>query len=926
MGGAVIGREEELGAVEELLRTLRGGPAALLLEGEAGIGKTTVWNAGVEAAREAGLRVLACRGVGSEVKLGYAALTDLLAEVDEGSIAELPAPQRRALEAALLRAGPAAGPPPDPRAVATGFLTLVERLGEANPLVLAVDELQWLDRSSAQALRFAVGRIRGPIGILAARRNPPEPPASDDFRLRETERLRTLRLAPRARNQIHHLVRERTGRAVPPPALRRIERVAEGNPFVALELARTLGVDGREGRATLPESLRELVAARLAGFGPDVLEALLLAAALAKPRVGAIQRALSSGDAAELLGRAEAEEIVTIAGADVAFTHPVLASGVYAGATGAERRAAHRRLAAVAEETEERARHLARAATEAEPEVIAELDEAAEKARARGAPADAAELLGLAFGLGAQEPRRLIAAAESHYAAGDLREAESLAQRAVSELEPGPERAPALGLLGAIRHRDYSYPEAVALLEQAIAEAGPGAARVALAQPLVYLLANTQRLRSAVDRASAAAGEAERLGQDGLLAEALATRTMVRFLVGEGIDEAALARSLELEHPERPTPILLTPTAVAGRIWGWAGRFEESRELLERARRRCLDRGAESDLLHMSTAMATTPCEAGDLERVAELVADAAERALQLDTPAAHAVALSVEATEAGWTGDADRGRRSAHEALAQYESIGELGEAFWAMLALTRLELSVPRYEPVATMLTPVLDALFGMGWGEPATPAFLPDAVEALVALERVDEAQALVAWLTERAEALGRGQVVAWAARCRGLLAAHKGELGRAEDALAEALAAHERDPIPYDRARTLLVAGQIHRRRRRWRAARESLEEARDTFDRLGASLWMGRCESELGRLGQRRSRDRDALTPSEKRVAELAGRGLTNREVAAELFISPKTVEANLTRAYRKLEISSRAELGQWLAEARTRADRSEAEL
>ncbi len=801
----MIGREGERDGAVELLNALDGGPAALLLEGEAGIGKTTVWDAGVEAARRAGLRVLVCRGAGSEVKLGYASLTDLLADVEEGPIAALPAPQRRALEAALLRTGPAGGRPPDPRAVATGFLTLLERLAAAGPpVLLAIDELQWLDRSSAVAVRFALRRVRGPVGVLAARRNPPEPPASDELRLRQPERVRLLRLQPLTRSQLHHLLRERTGRTFSPPALRRIDRVAAGNPFVALELARVLESDGRTGKATFPESLRELLAARLGALDDEVLEALLLAAALSRPRVGAVQRALPGADAAELLGRAEAAEVVAITGAEVAFTHPVLASGVYAAATGPERREAHRRLAAVVDATEERARHLALAATDADPEVIGALDEAAQEARARGAPADAAELLELAFGLGAEEPARVIAAAESHFAAGDLRPAAELAQRALRELEPGPERARALGLLGMIRHRDYSYAESAALLEQAIAEAGAGAARVALAIPLVYVLTNTERLRDAQDRASAAVAEAERLGEGGLLAEALAVRTMIRFLVGEGIDEVAQARSLELEDPQRPTPILLTPSAVAGRIWGWTGRFEQSRALLERARQRCLDHGAESDLLQMSTAMATTPCEGGDLDRVRELVADAAERALQLDTPAAHAVALSVEATEACWTGDAERGRRLAHEALARYESIGELGEAFLPMLALTRLELSVARYEPVAGMLVPVLDALFSMGWGEPATPPFVPDAIEALLALGRLEEARPQVQWLAERAEALGRHQLVAWAARCGGLLAAAEGDLDSAEHALAEALVAHGREPTPYDQARSLSPA--------------------------------------------------------------------------------------------------------------------------
>ncbi|MGH2986969.1 MAG: AAA family ATPase, partial [Solirubrobacterales bacterium] len=659
-------------------RSPRGRPCGVDPRGRGGIGKTTVWSAGVEAARRAALRALVCRGSGSEARLGYASLTDLLAEVDDRPIAKLPAPQRRALEAALLRAAPSTGPPPDPRAVATGFLTLLERLAETGPLLLAIDELQWLDRSSAAALRFAVRRLHGSVGVLAARRNPPEPPPSDDLRLRDPERLRVLRLGPLSREQIHRLLRERSGHSFPSPALARVDRVAAGNPFVALEVARTLESDSRQGGAVFPESLRELVAARLAGLESEVLEALLLAAALARPRVGAIQRALNDRDASALLGRAEAAEIVTITGAEVAFTHPMLASGVYAAVTGPERRAAHRRLAAVVESSEERARHLALAATEANDEMIEALDSAAHEARARGAPADAAELYGLAVGLGVTGPQKLIAAAESHLVAGDLRQAEELAERARGALGVGPERARALGLLGTIRMRDNSYAQAAPLLEQAVAEAGPGADRVMLTFALVFVLTNNARLGEAPPRADAAVEEAERLGENGLLAEALALRAMIGFLTGEGVAERDLRRALEFGDPERPTPVMLTPSAIAGRIYGWTGRFEESRALLEAARRRCLDYGFETELVYLSPSLATTPCEAGDLDPVHELVDDATERATQLGTPAARATALSVAATLAPWTGAAERCRRSAHESLALYQSIGELGEAFW--------------------------------------------------------------------------------------------------------------------------------------------------------------------------------------------------------------------------------------------------------
>ncbi len=917
MSTALVGRREELDVVEDLARAVANGPAALLLEGEAGIGKTMLWTAGLEAGRGAGFRILVSRGAGAEVKLGYAALTDLLADVDDAAISALPSPQRRALSVALLRSEPTAGTPPDARAVATGFLTLLEALAENDPIMIAIDELQWLDRSSARALRFAARRLTGPVCVLAARRNPPEPPPSDGLRLRDAERLRILRLKPLPRDGIHQLLRERIGGPFPPPTLARIDRIAAGNPFVALEVARALHTDGHPGTPTLPESLRELVTARLSELKPEVLGALVLAAALARPRIHAIQSALEAGDAGELLGEAEAAEIVAIEGGAVSFTHPVLASGVYSNATAAERRAAHRRLAAVVDGTEERARHLALASVNADPEVIAALDEAAADAHARGAPADAAELLALAFGLGAEQPERLIAAAESNFAAGDVREADTLARRAVSALEAGPERARALGLLGTIRYRDNSYVEAIELLEQARAEADSGAFRVMLALTLVYLFANSGRLRDAPPRAATAVVEAERLGEDGLLAEALAVRTMVRCLVGGGIDEAALGRALELEDPQRPTPILLTPTLIAAYLWGWTGRFEEGLAALDRARRRCIDHGMETELVHLTANTARIPCDLGDLDRARELVADTNRRALELGTEAARAVALGNEAVVAGWEGVAERARTCALESLQLFESIGDPGEAFVTVEALGRLELSLENHAAAAAVLVPAMEAVMATGGGEPAMPPIAPDAVEALLALGRVDEAEPILRWLDECAASLGRPRVVALAARCRGLALAAGGELGPAADALETALAAHALEPIAYEQARTLLAKGRLQRRRRQRRAAGESIERAREIFERLSAWLWVERSDAELGRLGRRRSTNRDELTPSERRVAELAASGLTNREVGAELFISSKTVEANLARVYRKLEIHSRAELGRRMAEQRS---------
>ena len=910
----LIGRQPQLRAVEVFVSTIVEGPSALVIEGDPGIGKTTVWRAGLAAARGAGLRVLACQGASAEVRLGYAALGDLLADVDDGWLADLPVPQRRALGAALLRSEPVEGVAPDPRAVATGLLTLLERLAEVRPLLVAVDDLQWLDRSSAGALRFAARRLRGAVGLLAARRTPPEPSPGDELRLREPGRAHVIRLEALSRDEIHRLLSEQTGATFTPPALARIDRVAAGNPFFALELARVLVREGRPDRTALPESLRELVAQRLAGLDRQVGEALLLAAALSRPRVGQLERALALRDAAELLAPAETRGIIRIDGGTLGFTHPLLASGVYAAAGAAERREAHRRLAAVADDPEERARHLALAATEADPELIEALDSAAVAARGRGAPADAAELLELARRFGADDPERLVACAECHLAAGDIERAAALAESGVNALASGPERGRALGLLGTIRCYDNSFQAAAHLLEQARAEAGPGPDRAMVGLLLAYVLVTAGRLREALRRADAAVAEAEGLGDRGLLAEALAVRTLVRLLVGEGVDDAALTRALELEDPDRPTAIKLTPSFIAGAVWTVTGRHEEGLEALEEARRRCVEQGAEAELVQATHLGMWNPCQAGYLTRARELAAEASERAAQLGTDAAQAIALSNEAFLAAWTGQGGRARDTARAAVALAEAVGDRTSALTATAAVGRYELAVGNLEAAAEALVSVADAMVALGMGDPAYPPFVPDAVEALVALGRVGDARRYVDWMERRGATLERPQVTALVARCRGLLLAATGDLEAADRALVQALDAHEDQRLPYDHARTLVIRGQVQRRRRHRRKAKESLEHAREIFVRLGAAPWVERSDAELGRLGLRHGSG-DELTESERRVAELAARGLTNREVASELFISPKTVESNLSRVYRKLGIRSRAELGQRMARA-----------
>jgi DNA-binding CsgD family transcriptional regulator len=907
----VLGRGVELAAVDQFVEALALGPAGLVLEGEAGIGKTTLWDIACAAARERGRRVLACRGAAAEARMSYAALSALLADVDDEALARLPGPQRDALNAALLRARPASGTPPDRRAVATGFVSLLDRLALDAPVVVAIDDLQWLDVSSAEAVRFAARRLSGPVGVLATERRPDPAGERALSELRHPGRLLRLRLGPLASEDVRRLLTQRTGRRLTRAVIDRIDDTAGGNPFVALELARALTDSGDPGPSSFPRSLRELVDVRLAGLDRGALEALLLAAAATRPRVAWIQRVLEDRDAAELLGHAEAAGIVEIELGHVRFVHPLLATGVYAAATAAERRSAHRRLAGVVDDAEERARHLGLASVVADPEIVAALEAGAAAARTRGAPSDAAELLEIALNLGDEHPGRMIDAAEHRFAAGDSARARTLLERATGVLAAGPERGRALALLGTIRCRDDSYEEGAALLEQALAESGPGAARVALTLELAYVLANVGRNHDALSTVLPAVADAVEIGDPGLLAEALAVTSIIRFLSGQGVDEPALARAQQLEDPDRRTFFQSRPSLIAALLLLWTGKLDEAQRALDGVRQACIERGEESELVYATRHTAGLACARGDLKRARQIVADGLQRASQLDSRMARAIALADQATVAAWTGGVEEARRAAGESLTLFKEIGSFAGTLMPVEALSGLELSLGDADAAARWIALPAAAVVAEV-GDPAVVPFVADAVEALLASERVEEALPLVEWLETRSAALGRAPLLAVASRCRGIMMAARGDVPAAAEALQQAVADHDRFPIAFERARTLLVLGQIERRLRRRRAARASLEDARSTFDGLGAVLWVTRAEAELERLGPRRGAG-DDLTPGEQRVAELAATGLPNRAVAAALFISPKTVEANLARVYRKLGIRSRAQLGHHMA-------------
>jgi DNA-binding CsgD family transcriptional regulator len=914
----IVGRDESLAELERFIRAVAGGPACVSIEGEAGIGKTTLWQAAVDAAADEGYRLLVSRPVEAETALAYSGLADLLAQVDPACFEVLPAPKQKALEVALLLSEPD-GRPPEPRAIFAAFGAVVRTLSLDGPVLIAVDDLQWLDRSSQRALEFVSRRLGDErVGILTTLRLG----AGSEERTATagTIELRLGALSPAA---LYHLVKARLGVSLPRSTALRIHRTTGGNPFFALELARVLvaaDLPGASDPWPVPEDLRDMVAARVGLLPRSVRETLLVASASARPTI--------SGLAGSALRAAIQARIVALGPqGQVRFAHPLFASAIYENASPEERRRAHSVLAAGESDIEERARQLALASDGADESVAGLLHEAAARARARGAPDVAAELEERSFALTpsdrpAEGWGRRIAAAEDHFHAGDLDRARGLLVELVTGAANGLERSRALRLLGEVGYHLGSLDDALRDLRRAIDEADGDPGSVARAElDLVFLLSHSfGSFDEAADSAARALIAAEALGDDALLSIALAVSSTAEFFVlGRGLDEAKLARALSLEDRDEPGPLERRPSRVVGQILLHADELDRARALLESLCAYLEERGLESDLPDLLTLLARLECLAGNLAEAAELAERGYELARQAGSESLAAGARAISAVVGAHMGRAAETRAAAAEAIELAGRSGWQIAAFWASTALAQLELSLGNDEAVVTTLAFSIGLIEERGLVEPSRQPFLPDAIEALIRLGDLERADRLTRQLEERAETLGRPSVLVAGARCRALHRAACGQVAAALEGLERVLVAQPPLPMPLENARTLIVKGQLQRRRKQKRAASESLRTALELCEEIGATLWADRARSELARLGRQPARD--DLTATEARVAVLAASGLTNKEIAASAFLSQKTVEANLSRVYRKLRIRSRAELGVRLAEGKPAASR-----
>ncbi len=908
---AVWGREDELRRGHTFLAESAHRFSVLVVEGEAGAGKTTVWAEIVRRAQEDGFRVLSCRPAEIETKYALSALADLLEGVPDDVLAVLPEVQRRALEVAVLRVA-APGGAAQPRTLATAVRSLLESLSSQGQLLVAVDDVQWLDPASAEVLAFALRRMAtAACGWLFARRLG-EPSRLVPQDLVASDSLLDVPIGPLTVASLFHIVKDRLGEALPRPVLVRIHDISGGNPFYALEIAREFARSGATTGADMPvpDSIRDLLARRLRRLPPEAREAVLVASALSEPTTALVDE--------EALRPAEEDDIVAVDERGlVVFRHPLYASAVYGSASRSRRREVHRRLAKLVTDVEERARHLAAAATVPDEETARALEEGAVVARSRGAWGSAAELLERSAALTPADNAdsaysRSNAAAEHHIRAGDRPRARAVLEAVLAKPLTRGLRADALRLLGEVSYNDENVQQSVRVLLEALEYADEPTTAIGIHLGLAYSYSQLWDFDAAYPQACRALERAEAAGGHPLIAEALAFRAIFDWNTGRGIPWDMVERALALERTDSLLPVAWHPSTVAGLLHLYVGRHAEGRQRLRAVWAAAVERGDESDVAFVALWLSWLETRAGELDVALEIAEEALALATLTGGQATGAWTLAQRAYTHALRGDVAEARKDCSDAVVLLARFDHVLAYLWISAALGVLELSLGEPEAAWRACEPMVTALEAQGIGEPVPAFFLPDAIEALIALGELDRAAPLIDALEEQGRKLDRIWAIGTGARCRALLLSARGEIEDADEIVTRAVAVFTDAEFPFELARTLLLQGVILRRRRQRANAKASFEQAYALFDGMGARLWADRVRAELDRIGLRRGGGEE-LTTSERSVAELAAKGMSNREVAAALSVSPKTVEASLSRVYRKLGITSRAELGARMA-------------
>ncbi|MDT4923515.1 MAG: hypothetical protein QOG01_1228 [Pseudonocardiales bacterium] len=929
----VLARIDELAAIDAFLADLgRQQRRLLMLTGDVGIGRTTLWNEALDRAAGRGHLVLSARPTRPESALGYSGLADVLEPVAAEVLDALPRPQRRAVEFALLHAEPDPDEVVDPRSVAVGILGGLRALALRRPVLLAVDDVHWLDDATAHVLSFALRRLGAqPVGMIATASTDAgaelAPMSLDGL---GPEFSASVALSPLGIGALRELLAERLDLHPEQRMLTRLHEASGGNPYFALELAaaaRPLADTEHSVVLPVPGTLRRLVQHRLARLSASARRVLLLAALAADAQAGAIVQASPDPAAARLALEDAAEAgVLDLRPGRIGFRQPLVRSVVIADSTGRERREAHGRLATVLTDPADRFRHLALSVDGPDAGIADQLDGSARAAYARGAPAVAAELGELAV---VKTPpteaealrRRTENAAEFHHEAGDAARARNLINELIAARPPSGQRAALMVRLA--KYQRYSGAPIgswVATLSAALAEVGDDVdVRVNIHLDLGLAAVNGGEIASAPGHIAVLLKLVDQATDSTLVAQVYAGIVWVDYLTGNGFRADLAQRALAGYDRHSRLPVEVRPPYTIAVAAAFAGELDTARTLLDGEYVDALRSGADTGLPTVLWLLTFVETRAGNWVRARQL-AEHGQRAgaatsVTLAAPFLAGALAQLRAVQ-GHPGDT---LVQATQAIELGATMGvpmpvHLGTEALAVLALSQSD-------PARTheLLNPLSERLVSGGVIVPGLARFVPDHVEALIRLADLGAAERLLTPFGDQAVRQSDGWAAAATARCRGLLAIAGGDVAGALAAADVAVDASAGLGMPLEHARALLVAGEIHRRARHKRRAHDSLTAAKAAFDGLGAVLWSARCRDELARTGLRTGRAPvvGGLTTAEQRVADLAAQGYTTKQIAATLFTGTRTVEAHLQRIYRKLSVHSRLELARRLTDLAT---------
>lgn len=898
---AVVGREEELSQLCSLLAA--DGPRGFFLAAEPGMGKTTVVAEFLEAARVSGARVLRGGPLQVEAGLSFAGLTDVLDDVEPFLIDRLPVPQRRAVRVALLleEEGPV-----DPRALAAGVRSMLRRMA---PVIVVIDDAQWLDEASRAVLAGALRRQdEADVRVVVASR-----PVVHEPWLPET--TLPLFLSPLDTHEVFDLVKNHLGIALDRSRLHRITATSGGNPLFALELARHHATGSTESRG-----LDELIGGRIRAL-PRATRGDLLAAALAgTPRADLIGRCrgVSTVDLLERLEPAEAAGLIKVGGL-VEFVHPLYAAAAVDSASASERSACHAALSEIDPDVEAQARHLAAAYVGSDPELAGRLDAAAQDARARGAWETAAELLQLALDHTPRECRdqwgpRAVQLGEWYVSGGRVREAEEILRSVAAADIRDDAHWRALVQLALLCGTSARYGEANVF---SAALHNPAVPAIYRAECLIRVdaAASLELTLTHLEEAKALLADlgptrqVRRLSAEALMMKAKWSRQQG---IGRRLDLLAEASSLQEATP--PQLVMNRAEYALGQDALFTDRHDEARRYFIRLLDEADEVGDDLSLPIVLGNLAHLEIVAGRWDRAAELI-DEAARISQGQGNGYHLVIECLRGWLLGLRGDL-------HGGLALIESarpgLEALGDAFWCAIqraTLSWVYLAHGRYLEAYTASGECLALTRTIGWMDPADIHLEADHLEAALALGHVDYVAASLPGLDARATVMERPGVLAACGRVRVSLIAAQGRLDQSVAAIPQMLEDFEiphRQPL--ERGRAHLTAGKVLRRAKAKRRAHQQLSHALEIFENLDCPPWAAQARAERARVGMRQ-RSADELTDTERHVGQLAASGLRNADIASAAFISVKSVEAILGRTYRKLGIRGRAELGRALDDA-----------